>query len=152
MRNLAMPGYLPRIAASLRFTPDYGALGGRQDGAVNGAIEGFDASARHRDRRSTRALSGAIVAPHAGTRQAPPEPLDYAASAKAADAVADQLGADDQQQHGHDRRVVEAHPRLQLLEELLRALAHGEVDRDRDAGAKRGDDDEDRHRRGLGAR
>src|SRR5689334_8270994 len=36
--------------------------------------------------------------------------------------VADELGAKDQEQDGHDRRVVVGHPRPELVEQVLRPL------------------------------
>ena len=59
------------------------------------------------------------------------------------DAVADQLGADDEAEHGHDRGVVVAHPVLEVVEHVRRALAHQEVDHHRQARAERPDQDED---------
>ncbi len=51
--------------------------------------------------------------------------------AKAPDRVTDQLRSEHEQQHGHDRRVVGCHPRLQLVEDDRSLRPHCEVDDDR---------------------
>ena len=69
--------------------------------------------------------------------------------AQPADRVADQLRAEHEQQHGHDRRVVRGHPRLHLVEDRRGPRPEQEVDRDRGEDGERADEDEDRERDGL---
>jgi hypothetical protein len=70
---------------------------------------------------------------------------------QAADAIADQLHAEQQHQHGHDHGVVLPHPALDLVEQFARPVAHDEGDHDRDADADgdRRDHDEQRVRGNL---
>src|SRR5438046_2671023 len=69
--------------------------------------------------------------------------------AEAGDRVADQLRAENEQEHGHDRGVVCGHPCFQPFEDAFRPLAEQEVDGDRREDADRPEDDEHRERPGL---
>src|SRR3954467_1778224 len=72
-------------------------------------------------------------------------------SGEAGDPVPDELCADDEAEHDHDRRVVGPHPPLEVVENVPCAGAEREVHRDRQARAQGADRDEDRERDGLAA-
>jgi hypothetical protein len=79
-------------------------------------------------------------------------PATSSRSAERDDRVPDQLGADDQADHGHDRRVLARHPVVQVGQDLRRLVAHQVVDRDGRADSERRHHDEHGERDRLSAR
>src|SRR5450759_350047 len=83
----------------------------------------------------------AVTCPIASTR--------IGLSTEAGDALADEDGGKDQEQHCHHRRVMSSQPRLPSAENLHRASLHREVDDQRESHTDRCNDYEDDERADL---
>ena len=114
-----------RSRARRRRAPRSRARAGRRPGSSARSL---------RTRRVTADHPVRVTSRHPGAGRPP----SRTPSTESADPVADQLRADHEAQHGHDRRVVGAHPRLQLVEDAAaRARRAGSRSPTGSAGAER---------------